>query len=285
MKRIVIVGAGQGGTSILKSCLGIESIKIEGICDANYDAPGMVIARENNVKTFSDVVQAISLPGINVIIEATGNAKVEEIINENKRDEIAVIDSHGADVMMTVVESREAMIETLHNESEKLANISIELADTMENVTNRIEEVNNSAKLMASRGNNLIDSANDATEHLNETGEVLDFINTIAKQTKLLGLNAAIEAARSGEHGKGFAVVAEEVRKLAENSTLSVERISQILNNIEESVKVITTGVNEAASIVENQAELTQTVSTNVQELEAMSEELSSLAQHLASLS
>ena len=163
--------------------------------------------------------------------------------------------------------------------------MSEELSATMQNVSRKVEDVAQSAEQIASRGDDLMDSANQAAIQLGETEEVLRLINSIAKQTKLLGLNAAIEAARSGEHGKGFAVVAEEVRKLAENSTESVERISNILSNIQQSVQIITYGVTTAVQVVKNQSEVSQSVVANVQQIEAMSEDLSAVAQNLAALS
>lgn len=147
-----------------------------------------------------------------------------------------------------------------------------------------MDEVSKYADVVNQQGEGLMKSVNDAVVHLRETGEVLNIINNTARQTKLLGFNAAIEAARSGEHGRGFAVVADEVRKLAENSTSSVERISQILTNIQDSVQVITTRVNEAAGVVRKQAELTTSVTDHIHSLEAMSQELNALAQHLAQL-
>jgi len=284
MTTVAIIGAGQGGTSILNAFRGIGSIKILGICDINPNAPGILLARENGIPTYTDINNIFSLASLDVIIEATGNSKVQEIIANNKHPETRVVDSEGANLMMLLVNSREDMIRILHQEAEKLAQMSAELSETMNQVNQVVEEVASYATQIAAQGAGLMDSAQEAVAHLGETGEVLDFINNIAKQTKLLGLNAAIEAARSGEHGRGFAVVADEVRKLAENSTLSVNNISKILSDIEKSVQVITNGVNQSGQAVQKQAHLTEEALASVQRLQAMSQELSGLAQHLASL-
>lgn len=83
-------------------------------------------------------------------------------------------------------------------------------------------------------------------------GTIVETIKAISDQTNLLALNAAIEAARAGEHGRGFSVVAEEVRKLAEQSTLSSAQIEHIIHDIKNNVDMAITSMNAEKEVVRN---------------------------------
>lgn len=164
---------------------------------------------------------------------------------------------------------------------EKVRMMSESMAEAITEVSAYAENLSAAAEELASTVQNINSGTQQMLKDVNNTDGILQLINEVSSQTHLLGLNAAIEAARAGDQGRGFAVVAEEIRKLATRTNTSVKDIKEIVGIIKSHIETNASQISDISAVTEEQAASSQGVVSYIQRLNEISVELKDLADDL----
>lgn len=164
---------------------------------------------------------------------------------------------------------------------QKLQNLVGKMSSAVESVSGGASGFAASAEQLAGTSADLAGSTGKIREDVNDMDDIIRLIMEIASQTHLLGLNAAIEAARAGDKGCGFNVVAEEIRKLASRTQSSAKEVTNKLDRIKNNMDSFGEQVLQVSAVSQEQAATSQDINSNIRNLDPMVKGLMDVAAEL----
>jgi len=282
--KIGIIGGGHGGLAVLNLLLSIPEVEVMWVADLDADAPAMIRAREAGVPETNDFIPLLADKDLHMVIEVTGLDSVKALIYQHKPEHLLVMESEEAKLLITIVKHKEETSRQLVKNAEKLAGYIEEINASAQLIRDRMKQLTDEAEKLAERGEELTRTSKTAATEAEKTQEILRFIEEITKTTKIIGINAAIEASRVGKEGQGFAVVAAEIGRLAEDSGKSNKEIAKITHNIVKFMENIHLGIAQSKDVAKNQVTAAAEVLAILEKLADVSLQLQELSNNLLEL-
>ncbi len=273
---VMLLLANMSIVSPIKQLISAAKALTEGDGDLtkrlDTDSKDEIAEANHYINNFIEKVQTV-LTG--VIDTSSQNADISKTL-ENTAGEVGSRSDTQNDELNHVVVDSNIMREDLSSAiieaeqgKENLIKSEQNLQETKDDILVLVEKVQHSSEVQIELAHSLTQLSSDAAQ----VKDVLVVIADIADQTNLLALNAAIEAARAGEHGRGFAVVADEVRKLAERTQKSLAEINATINVIVQSIVDSSNQMNNNSSEIEELATISIQVGDKINEtVEIMSD-------------
>ncbi|CAI2794704.1 methyl-accepting chemotaxis protein [Pseudomonas fluorescens group sp.] len=212
-----------------------------------------------------------------------------------------------AEQLSAVTEQTSAGVNSQKVETDQVATAMNEMAATVQEVARNAEEASEAAvaadqqaregdkvvgeaiaqiERLATEVGNSTAAMGDLKRESDKIGSVLDVIKSVAQQTNLLALNAAIEAARAGEAGRGFAVVADEVRSLAQRTQKSTEEIEELIVGLQNGTQQVASIMDNSRGLTDSSVELTRragsalaNITRTVSTIQAMNSQIATAAE------